>query len=211
MPTLQQYRSKLEKVLYDQLGIRYTLPLPTIHEVAVTPDFRDSLIATYGLSLGDLDRVHRVGIGRKLREADSRIYDDMTFERPVVDEERGGILCPLGILNFSEYVLYLRSRDVNILAASYHFQTLSQDSRRPLYVRFEFDPLITDPPKPVFHYHFSNYHLFHKHCHFPAGYFKVPDFYPFAHQDQRRNLMVPTVLDLESFLKLLISAGLVTK
>ena len=215
MPTINQYCRALERVLADQLGVRWTIPPRPIHGAAVTaPDSVDFLTYTYGLSLRDLDNVYRIGIGRKLSENDSLIYDDLSVERPKVDEELGGILCPLGILSFYEDVFYQRGRDTNILTASYHFQTAPQNGRHPLYVRFEFDPLVANPPrdfaaKPIFHYHFSNYRLFHKSCHFPAGHFEVPNHYPFNHRETQQFFRPPDVLTLETFLQLLVSAGLI--
>jgi len=220
MATINQYRSRLEKVLNDQLGVCWTIPLRPIRGAAVTaPDSLDFLTSTYGLSLRDLDNVYRIGIGRKLRENDSLIYDDLPVEQPEVDQELGGILCPSGILSFYEDVFYQRGRDISILAASYHFQTAPQNSRHPLYVRFEFDPLVANPPhdfitKPIFHYHFSNYDLFHKHCHFPAGHFEVPNRHHFNYEELEQifsSPSPPSVPNLETFLQLLISAGLITE
>jgi hypothetical protein len=217
MVNINQYRSELERVLADQLGVRWTIPLRPIREVAVTaPDSLVFLTDTYGLSPRDLDNVYRIGVGRKLSENDSLVYDDLSVEQPSVNEELGGILCPSGILSFYEDVLYPRGGDTNILTASYHFQTAPQNDRHPLYVRFEFDPLVANPPrdfvaKPIFHYYFSNYHLFHKGCHFPAGHFEVPNHYPFNHQEPQQLFRPPDVLTLETFLQLLVSAGLVTK
>jgi len=212
MPTINKYCRDLDKVLDDWLGIHWTFHPRPLHDVAyTTPDLAVSLATTYGLSMRDLDSVYRIGIGRKLGEADSLVYDDRSVERPEMDEELG-VLCPSGILSFYEDVLYRKSRDVHVLAASYHFQTAPQNGRHPLYVRFEFDPLVADPPrdfvaKPIFHYHFSNYDLFHKQCHFPAGHFAVPDGYPLDHEGPQESFRPPTVLNLESFLHLLAGAG----
>jgi len=218
MPNINQHCRALERVLADQLGVRWTIPPRPIREAVLTaPDFLGFLANTYGLSLGDLDNnVFRIGIGRKLSENASLIYDDLSVEQPEVNQELGGILCPSGILSFYEDVFYQRGRDINILAASYHFQTAPQNSRHPLYVRFEFDPLVANSPhdfitKPIFHYHFSNYDLFHKHCHFPAGHFEVPNRYPFNHAELEQIFSPPSIPNLETFLQLLISAGLITE
>jgi len=217
MPKINQYCRALEGVLSHWLGIRWRIDPRPIHEVAVTaPDFLDFLADTYDLSPRDLDDVYRIGIGRKLREADSQVYNDTSIDRPGVNETLGGILCPLGIISFYEDVFYRKGMDVSILTASYHFQTAPQNSRHPLYVRFEFDPLVENPPrdfaaKPIFHYHFSNYHQFHKRCHFPAGHFEVPDRCPFAREESQQHFVPPPVPRLESFLRLLVSAKLIAK
>ena len=218
MPNINQYCQAIERVLANQLGIRSRISRHPIHKVIVTnPDYAEFLIATYGLSQRELyECIFRIGVGRKLSESDSEVYDTYgdLIERPTVDE--CGILCPKGILMFYEDVLYQPGRNINILAASYHFQTAPRDGRYPLYVRFEFDPLVATPPrnfvaKPIFHYHFSDYHLFHKSCHFPAGHFEVFDCYPFVHEDPQRHFRPPNIPDLESFIQLLIDAGLITK
>jgi hypothetical protein len=218
MPNINQYCIALCDLLADQLNVHQPIhPRPLGGVLVTNPDYAEALIATYGLSQPELyDCVFRIGVGRKLSKDDSDIYDEYgdLIERPTVDER--GILCPQGILMFYEDVLYRKGRDVRILVASYHFQTAPQNDRHPLYVRFEFDPLIENPPrdfatKPIFHYHFSNYHQFHKRCHFPAGHFEVSDRYPFARKESQQHFAPPPVPKLESFLRLLAGAGLIKK
>lgn len=217
MSTLNQYRTQLESALYRWLNINLTISPRPMHEITVTtPNLLDSLMETYGLSYSDLQYTYRLGVGRKLSMDDSFVFQDMTIEKPKVAEAYGGIICPLGILSFYEDIFYQKKGggDVKILAASYHFQTAPQNENHPLYIRFEFDPFVTNPPrnfeeKPIFHYHFSNYDLFHKHCHFSAGHFNLSDSFPFHHADPQQYFKLRDAPSLESFLKLLDSAELI--
>lgn len=213
MANLNQYCSRIERILKDNLGINLTLPRPKV-SFATTPDFSRNLIDTYGLSKRELDSVYRIGLGRKISEIDSEIYNEMFIDEITIHEELG-ILCPLGILTFYEDLFYKPGSDVKILAASYHFQTAPQNNNRPLYVRFEFDPIMTDYrdfiAKPIFHYHFSNYDSFHKHCHFPAGHFSMPNAYPSEHVEVQKHFQSHNAPDLQNFLKLLIDAELIIK
>jgi hypothetical protein len=211
---INQYTQELDGVLSNYLSINtYHFPaLPLYPLLTTNPVYATALTATYGLSITELrESVYRIGIGSKLSEIDSDIFEQYEglIDKPEVGDL--GILCPKGILTFYEDVLYRRSRDVRLLAASYHFQTAPQTAKHPLYVRFEFDPILPGPAKPVFHYHFSNYDWFHKSCHFPAGHFEVSNRYPFSNEKIRQIFIPPAAPNLESFVQLLLDAGLIAR
>jgi hypothetical protein len=217
MANINQYCRELENVLKEQVGIRVTIkPIPIRQIIVTNPDYINFLIQTYGLSQAQLDSdVFRIGIGRKLSKDDSDIYNEVgdLIEKPEIDES--GILCPLGILMFFEDVLYEKGGDVQILATSYHFQTAPPTDYHPLYVRFEFDPIVTTGAardfnkKPIFHYHFSNYELAHTQCHFPAGHFELPNHYPFNTEELSLHFRPPVAPNLKSFISLLNNANLI--
>lgn len=210
MSVIQQHRAKLEYALLKYLGIRTTIiAMPIVQVLATSPDYKKFLVDTYGLSVTKLDsEVFRYSIGNhNLSSKHSDIYDTSgdLIRKPKVSEY--GIICQQGILTFYEDVYC--SRDIYILAASYHFQTAPQEGRNPLYTRFEFDPLVSPrrnyTEKPIFHYHFSNYKVFHKRCHFPAGHFKVEDpaHHPFDDEKLKNNFTPPNIPKLSDFLALL--------
>lgn len=218
-------QAQLEQILREHIGATIQVPARSIREVTrTTPNYIDALITTFGLSQGDLDsRVFRIGLGQKLSERDSDIYDDIDEDdlRQRVDQHLG-IVFPRGMLVFHEDIFCSQRDEPRILAASYHFQTRPWvDDQRPLYVRFEFDPLMTPDyvtgdarrdfvRKPIFHYHFSNYALFHKDAHFPAGVFAVPSQRQPDHREVQAQLQKQHELGLREFLVLLKRAGLIT-
>ncbi len=229
MPNVGQYRDRLTAVLHNYLGPQVgPVRIREIAEVVrTTPNYIEDLKKTYGLSSIEVyESVFRVGLGKKVGRDDSGFYgDDGELDGieilPLYDEERNVIVCPRGIFVFYEDVFYRRGRDgVQLLAASYHFQTAYQIGPHPLYARFEFDPLSVAPQdaaanprdfdaKPVFHYHFSNYDLFHKHCHFPAGYFTVPYAYPSQDRDVEEHFRPRDAPGLATFLELLKNTELI--
>jgi hypothetical protein len=213
--------------LVQQLGsyvpsYRHTLltPRPIEDVIEAPPIYRVALAQTYGLSSREVrERVYRIGIGTKLNERDSDIYEEFGLEEfndPQLMDQ--GIVFRTGILAFYQDIHYAHRGSVQVLAASYHFQTPRQTTLalndRPLYARFEFDPLeMPDTPrdfiqKPIFHYHFSNYETFHQGCHFPAGHFNADNFYTIQDTSAQRHFVPPPVPDLGRFLDLLSNAGL---
>jgi hypothetical protein len=222
MSTLNQYLQLLGNLLrrYLSLSPSETQISPKLLGLSstVTQTYLDSLAKTYSLSIPEMrDSVYRVGVGKKLSKDDTAAvidsYGDLR-DRPFRDDDYG-IILPRGILVFYEDILYRKGQSINVLATSYHFQYDPSEEGNPLYFRFEFDPLqefdaSTSSPirdfkrKPIFHYHFSNYAILHKHCHFPAGIFDLEKCLSFS--DPKVEVEIsnhPQIPNLETFLSLL--------
>lgn len=220
MPKLDEYCHRLGQVLRDRFGLSPHTPPPrpiSLRQFSTTiPNYVDGLCRTFNLSRrAAFEDVYRIGYGNKLTCDDSEWLMEVagSLSGAVVDER--GILCPSGIFVFYHDVLSPRRQDVQLLAASYHFQTGVQAGGTPLYVRFEFDPAGPRDAaggfrtKPVFHYHFSNYNVFPEGCHFPGGVFDVPDCGPICDENVNQHLQSATTIDLDRFLSILIEAGLI--
>jgi hypothetical protein len=205
MAKFNQYIIRLNSYINEKLRIRYNLYAKPINDIMGTVGYlEDSLLKTYGLSRRDFENIYRIGIGRKLSLEDSNIFEEIEIDEIVIDENLG-IICPTGIISFYEDIFCPKGGEVALLASSYHFQTSGRAMGKPLYLRFEFDPLIMPNrdynKKPIFHYHFSNYDYF-EHHHFPAGHFQVENHY--ALNKPASDYFAPNnAVNLESFLQTL--------